>query len=301
VISTAVFATFCGDDAVEVLFGGDQLPIMAGMLGPAGVGRPVEGGFIVSGKYGFASGAGHANWIGGGASAEVGGEPHQFIYVVPREAVEFLGNWDVLGLCGTGSYDYRVPERFVAEGFTLPRVNPRAKRGQPSWQLGFFANAVTGHAGVALGTANRALEELVGVVDMGKQRPGVSPIREQQLFLYEFASFEAKYRSAKAYLIEVLGEGIRAIESGDAPSALTLQRVRQAATISVMVGAEICEFAYRWSGSVGLRNPHPLGRLLRDMLAQTQHTLIDYNSLVATGPELLGAYRSATAGGNGLP
>ena len=33
------------------------------------------------------------------------------VFFVPRDRVEFRGNWDVMGLVGTGSFDYVVPEQ----------------------------------------------------------------------------------------------------------------------------------------------------------------------------------------------
>jgi alkylation response protein AidB-like acyl-CoA dehydrogenase len=291
VTSAGAFAGYCDDAAVKLIFGGSKPAITAGMLGPMGVAKPADGGYIVSGKYGFASGSGHANWIGGGAALDVDGEHQSLVYVVPRAAVEFLGNWDVLGLRGTGSYDYRVPERFVAEGFTFPRVGATALRGQPSLKLGLIASGVAGHLGVAMGTAKRALEELVKVLDAGKQRAGVPPIREQQLFLHDFAVNEAKYRSARAYAMETLNDAVNVVLAGNHPPDLAIQRIRQAATYSVKTAADVVGFCYTWSGSVGLRNPHPLGRLVRDMSAQTQHVLVDHNSLAMAGTSLMNAYR----------
>ena len=72
--------------------------------------------------YSFGSGSAHSPWIGGGALELRDGEfvpgasgmPLIRAYFVPRERVEFLDNWDVMGLAGTGSYDYEVPEQTVA-------------------------------------------------------------------------------------------------------------------------------------------------------------------------------------------
>jgi alkylation response protein AidB-like acyl-CoA dehydrogenase len=80
-------------------------------------------GFVVSGRYSFGSGSGHAGWIGGGTLELDGGElvmsaagnPVIRAFFVPRDRVVFLGNWDVMGLSGTGSYDYEVPEQTVDE------------------------------------------------------------------------------------------------------------------------------------------------------------------------------------------
>ena len=68
-------------------------------------------------------------------------------FIVPADRAVFKGNWDVMGLCGTGSVDYEVPEQFVDSGVT-----------------------------------SRALCEVVEIVKAGRMRMGSAPQREQQIF-----------------------------------------------------------------------------------------------------------------------
>ena len=51
------------------------------------------------------------------------------MFFVPRDRVEFAGNWDVMGLVGTGSFDYVVPEQVVGAGFTFDMMNDEPRRG----------------------------------------------------------------------------------------------------------------------------------------------------------------------------
>src|SRR5690606_39054204 len=95
-----------------------NLQLVAGMANPVGTARAVPGGYRIGGQYRFGSGTPHADWIAAGAFIE-GGDGAQICGFVPASSVEFQGNWDVLGLCGTGSVDYRVPEQFVPAAFTF--------------------------------------------------------------------------------------------------------------------------------------------------------------------------------------
>ena len=49
----------------------------------------------------------------------VDGLPLLRAYIVPMDRIELKGNWDVMGLRGTGSFDYEVPEQFVETGMTF--------------------------------------------------------------------------------------------------------------------------------------------------------------------------------------
>ena len=278
----------CTDAAVETLFGTEK-SIIAGMFGPMGKVTEAEGGYTAKGRFQFGSGTGHAHWIGGGANAGANGEI-ELIFLVPRENVEFLGNWDVFGLAGTGSYDYEIPEQFVPQDFTVKRVGAVPLRGQATQHLGLQIMGSAGHAAVAMGIAKRAFEELHRILSAGKSRPGVPPIIEQQLFRHEFASMEARFRAARALCFEVFDDAQQTVNRGDAVSDLQYQRVRQASTHITRVGAEAVEFAYTWSGSKGLRVPNALARCVQDMHAATQHVYVDPTTMVNAAPSVLGSY-----------
>ena len=49
--------------ARRVFAPGRALPVVAGQLQPRGTGRTVEGGYVVSGRWSFASGILHASWL----------------------------------------------------------------------------------------------------------------------------------------------------------------------------------------------------------------------------------------------
>jgi indole-3-acetate monooxygenase len=293
--ATAFAAAGCDDDAVASLFPDrDHLAIVAGMLGPSGNAHPVDGGFRLTGHYSFGSGVTHATWIAAGAA--VPEDVDQMVCVLPTEEVEMLGNWDVLGLAGTGSIDYAVEGRFVPEGFTFSRSTFTPRRGGPTFRMGIQGVGAAGHAAVALGLAKRALEELVKIVDAGKQRLGVKPVIEQQLFRHDFALQEGRLRSARAYVFEAFGAAAEEVNRGNALTAEQLQRLRQSATVTTQLAYEVVEFAYRWAGSASLRQPHPLGRCMRDMHAATQHVYVDVNSLVNAADALFDSYRRPANG-----
>ena len=281
---------YCTDAAVSELFGGENKGVVSGMFAPTGKITPAEDGWTVTGNFSFGSGSGHADWIGGGGKAVIDGEESEAIFLVPRENVEFRGNWDVLGLIGTGSFDYFVPEQFVSNDFIVKRIGGVARRGQPTQRLGLQVMGSAGHAGVAMGIARRAFEELYVILSSGKQRPGVQPIIEQQLFRHEFALAEGKFFSARSYCYDVFGQALRTVEAGDPYTELQYQRIRQATTLITRMAAEAIEFAYSWSGSKGLRQG-VLGRCMRDMHAATQHVYIDPTTLVNAAPAIFASYK----------
>ncbi|OYD61476.1 acyl-CoA dehydrogenase family protein [Rhodococcus sp. OK302] len=279
----------CAETAVDTLFRGSEKAIIAGMFAPMGKVTEVEGGYRAGGRYQFGSGTGHASWIGGGARTGANNEI-ELIFMVPREQVEFLGNWDVLGLVGTGSYDYEIPQQFVSTDFTVQRTGAKPLRGQSTQHLGLQIMGSSGHAGVALGIARRAFGELHGILAAGKSRPGVLPIIEQQLFQHDFAVMEGKLASARAFCFDVFDAAQQSVNAGNEVSDLEYQRVRQASTFVTGVAREAVEFAYAWSGSKGLRGPNALARCVRDIHGATQHVYVDPTTMVSAAPSVFASY-----------
>lgn len=283
--------------AVDRIFA-DGPPIIAGMLAPRGTAVPAAGGYRFGGRYQFGSGIANADWVGGGAFVRENGEvrrtpaggPDIRAFYVPRDAVELNGNWDVLGLSGTGSFDYEILEQHVEEDFGYSLSNPPPQRSEPFFQLGFMPLGTIGHGAVGLGIALRAFEELATIVH-SKRRPGVPGIIDQQLFLHDFAEKEASLQAARCFFFDMVGTALSAATCNGKTSLSEQHRLRQAATYGTTVAADVVRWCYTWAGSDSLRNPSPLGRCMRDILGATQHLLVDPNSLVDLAPDLLADWK----------
>lgn len=293
--STSAFATtYTSDDAVAAMCA-DGLPIHAGQFAPRGTSVETDEGYRISGRYSFGSGSAHANWIGGGTLELVDGAPRMVtperpvirVFFVPRDRVEFAGNWDVMGLVGTGSFDYVVPEQIVDAGFTFDMMNDRPQRGGPMYHIGVLGLAAIGHAGFALGVGRRALDEIVTLAQ-GKQRMGqASVLAEQERFQYELGKHDAAMKAARALVFDVFGAAQTRLDAGDHFDLVDLLPLRQATTWATDVAAEAVRFAYLSAGSDGLRNPNAIGRCFRDIHAATQHVVVDDSTLTQAGRALL--------------
>jgi alkylation response protein AidB-like acyl-CoA dehydrogenase len=298
--STSGFAgAFCGDAAVEAMFPAGQVVTHAGMLGPRGQAVPEPGGYVVSGRFSFGSGCGHADWIGAGTIVTgpdgpvLGphGIPELRVAFLPRDQVEFLGNWDVLGLQGTGSFDYEIKDRFVEEGFTFPLLAPVIHRGGDAYRLGVLGLTSIGHCGFALGVARRALEEAARMAPHKVRMSAMAPVTEDRLFQYDFAHQEAAFRSARAYAYEIFGEAARVAATGVDPGEQIQHRLRQVTTYATRVAATLVRAAYGWLGTDGIR-PSVIQRLLRDIETASQHIFVDSSTLYGAAPVLLRSYQT---------
>jgi indole-3-acetate monooxygenase len=285
--TTNAFAgAFTGTDCANALFGAGSVTNTAGMLGPVGAAIPDEGGFTVQGKYSFGSGCNHATHFGGGAVVLVDGKPvmrpdgrpDMRVYFVPREKTINKGNWDVMGLVATGSFDYVVPPTHVDDAWTFELLDAVPQRGGPLYNLGVLGLTASGHAAVAIGVARRVIDEIAVLATTKKRMVSPNPIADQQLFRHDFAQHDAAVRAAVLYTYDAFAAAQASVDAGTPLTPVTAQRMRQATTYVTRVAADAARFAYTWAGTNGLRNGNIIQRCFRDAHAATQHIFVDNNT-----------------------
>lgn len=293
--STAFAAAYSSDEVAKELFADGRRSVMAGQLSPRGqaVAGPA-GRYTVSGSYRFGSGSDRATHMLGGCLAMVDGAPAMrpngmpeiLAAIVPRDAVTFRGNWDVLGLAGTASVDYDIAPTEVDPGALFSIFSEEPLRGGTVHRLGVMTITAAGHAGFALGVARRALDE-IALLATTKTRLGEVRLADQQAFQVGYARAEGKVRAARSFIVEAFA----ACEDAVARTGSQPDDVRQLARLATSWGTEACaeavEWAYRESGSDGLRVPSALGRCFRDMYAGTQHLFVSRKTLTDAAVTLL--------------
>ncbi|HQR03760.1 MAG: flavin-dependent monooxygenase [Proteobacteria bacterium] len=94
------------------VFGKDQDTRVSSAYAPVGKVERVEGGFMLSGRWGWSSGSAHCTWVLLGAIVpdDFANNGNSFLhgyrtFLVPQPDYVIGGNWEPMGLQGTGSYD----------------------------------------------------------------------------------------------------------------------------------------------------------------------------------------------------
>jgi indole-3-acetate monooxygenase len=269
---------------------------IAGQFSPLGRIVREDGGFRVSGSFQFGSGSDHAAYLGGAGfvlgpedQPEIGpdGLPVYLVFFVPRDGVVFKGNWDVMGLRGTGSFDYDVKEQFVEAGWTFPIFGFDVRSGGPLFGIGPIALAGIGHAGWGLGVARRALDEVARIAAAGRARMGATPLKDQQVFQRELGQKALALRSVRLLARDAFA---RAVEQVRQSGPLTFAAVPELMAMTAYL-TEVAEdatlFAYRFAGSQGLRNPSVVQRCFRDVMTGGLHFYVDRKSYEEVGKRIL--------------
>lgn len=131
-------ATFFGEEAAKEVFCGDKPARVVGVLSPRrAVVKKVAGGYLIEeGLWGFNSGVYHATWdmLGIPLVDEQGKVIDQGGALIPIEQVTILNDWNVIGICGSGSSSVSVSNVFVPDA-RIASVSKAIQGDYPSTHL----------------------------------------------------------------------------------------------------------------------------------------------------------------------
>ena len=289
--SLSAMAAFLPNEAIDEIFVGGVAPKAAGVAAPTGKATLVEGGYRVSGRWAFASGIRHSQWVGFGAMVADGNStPQQIRMVVPTSQVQIHDNWNVLGLRGTGSCEFSLSDVFVPQRFTWGGAEAKPLRGGPNFLLGRPGMQTTGHCGFALGVGRRALD---AVTELAKQKK--RGYRGNEVLVADRGSFQRflgesdlRLRAAKALCMETIEEAWESVCQGITPPPPLQIRLRASGTYSTTEASDVVSQAFRFGGGTAMYNSHILQKCLRDINAAAQHHMVSDRAYENHGQFILG-------------
>jgi len=293
-IQGAQLGSFLSDSGAARVFANGPDFTGAGQGVPRGRARPVEGGYIVTGTWGYGSGIHHAEWIHSGCFVMDGdkmkldrfGKPEIVLVHHPKDQIELKGNWDVLGLRGTGSYDYttRQAELFVPADMCW-MLDAKPFRGGIQYTGSIVALSTWGHTGWAIGIGRRVLDELNTIARKRTDAFGV--LANSASFKQSYAEAEAKFRAAHAFVYQAWEDLDETYARRRHASVEQITLTRMAMRHLHDVISEIATFAHRASRGISLR-PSILQRCYRDIHSGTQHIFLADEIVQECGRVLLG-------------
>ena len=214
------------------------------------------------------------------------GMPDLLFFLTSIDQVTVGGNWDVLGLRGTGSFDYAIHDVFVPVEFTRSNfAQAEMLWGGRSAQVGTVGWLMVDHTAFELGAGRRLLDELAAHARRPNPR-GPRPA-ERERFQQAFARAEVAFRSADAWVLQLWSEIEDGLDrTGGIPRPLMTQ-ARAALRHIHEVNAANAAFAFDEGGGTALRGG-PLQRYCRDIAAAGQHILLSPDFLNFCAKDFLG-------------
>lgn len=279
--TTSLTASTLPDPFARQIFGSPDA-IGGGFAMPNGHAVVVDGGLRVTGRWSWGSGTRHCTSIAGGCrivdedgnfSPRADGLAFPFVFFDPAD-VEFIDNWDVSGLSGTGSGDYAVTNAFVPEGRWVQMAVDTPLRANSLSRFSFFGLLACGVASCAMGIGRRSVDELVALAETKTSQGSSKPLAERPVVQTDVAIAEAKLAAAWAYMHSAVSGCWDAAEAGQSPTTEQRRQLRLSATHATHTAAEVAESMYKTGGGSSVYRSSPLQRTFRDAFVATQHAMV---------------------------
>jgi alkylation response protein AidB-like acyl-CoA dehydrogenase len=274
------FAAWLEPAVADELFGSDADFLAATVFAPTGRAVPDgTGRFAVDGRWPFATGCRHAEWLLAGTFVFDGDAPQMIpeqgpdwrLAYFPRSDADIVDNWNVLGLRATGSNDVVVRSLRVAEEHTIRPFFEPARHDGALWRLPFFTLVGVALVGVPLGIARRALDEFTALATT-KLRAGTSePVAADTAAQVAFANAEAGLRSARAFVLDEASALWDTALAGDPPSLKQRAGFQLAAQHVMRAARQAVDTTFDLTGASAVHATHPLQRCFRDLRTANQH------------------------------
>lgn len=251
---------------------------LRGGLAPIGAAGAVDGGYVINGRWPFASGPYEANYVAAGCVVMEDGRPRMGpmgpdvrVALVPAEQATFLDTWDSVGLRGTDSTDYELRDVFVPEDYAA-NIFDLSKPPVYGPNLPFPMMTGPNHSAVCLGVVSAALEEL-GTLARTK-RSAFNPTQtlgEGPIFRHRLGELAVRHAALEALTESQLREVAQLVEAGGPPDPVVAAKHASYVGYVHQQAVDIVNEIFSLAGSAPVYSRSPLQRHWRDVRVAAQH------------------------------
>ena len=299
------------EQAQRDVWGSNPNALVCGSYAPACKAEAVDGGYIISGRWSFASGCDCAQWSLCSAILPAGEErdaPAPAFLLVPEKDYQIEDTWHVIGLAGTGSKTLVLDKVFVpahrallfSETTTGNTPGARLYAHQPGFSIPMLSAIPSCLASVAVGTAHGALEDYLQRTSQRVTRGAVAgahnKMAEFPTIQLRVAEAAASCDAAKKILLSDLREREATANGGQAITVQDRITSRRGQAFAVSLAIRATEALNAATGGQGLDVSHPVQRAWRDANAVGRHISMNWDTVgtmygqMALGLEPKGQY-----------
>lgn len=273
----------------------DPSAFVVSSTGAVGRAVRVPGGYRVTGRWPFGSGSPHGTWFAPVCAVEDDDHPTGdviFVYA-PRHDVLLHDNWQVSGLCATGSADFEFVDVFVPESFAHA-FQPEPTQPGTLYRLPTRSIFPWSVATVPLGIAAGAIDDFVTTARSAERQSDSVPFAEREMVQSQLGQIQARTAASRAYLRHTMSALLDRVEAG---TDLEASRVdfRLACTFGSQSALWAIDLVTEMAGAVAIMRSSPLERRERDARAAAKHVAMSPAAYITGGKHRLGCDLSSSS------
>ena len=281
-----VYAFFVGamnEQAQDDVWGADPEARIAGVFNPTAQTRKVDGGFIVTGAWNWASGSYHADWSFLGVP--ITNDEGEFLYpamaLIPNSDLTIEDTWFVTGMRGTGSNTIHANEVFVPDHHLhwvpglLTHEYDTPFKDEVLYRSAFIPVAALILAGPQLGLAQAALDF---VIEKGHKR-GIAYSeyelqRDAPTFQLAIAKAATLVDTAHLFAYRAAADIDDAARAGRAMTYAERARTRNDTGHAAESAREAIRVLCSAHGASSFAEASPMQRMWRDSEIASRHAVV---------------------------
>lgn len=261
------------EEAQQEVWGEDASTLVASTYMPVAKVTEVEGGYRISGRWGFSTGCEHCDWVflGGNITPGAGKGNSYRTFLLPKSDYRIERNWEVIGLRGTGSHDIVVEDAFVpahrvqrTNNSSLAATPGREVNTSPIYALPFaqvFTRAVSSSClGALQGAINEFRDNAARHIGKHGARTAEDPVAQSAV-----AEAITTLDAFKLVLERNFAHMLALAERGEIPDTETRLLYRYQSAQVTNVCAERVSDLLRSMAASGLYSSNPVARTFRDL------------------------------------
>ena len=251
-------------------------------------------GYRIEGQFGFSSGCHHGSWVFVLGVPRNAPEVGFTSLLIPADDYQIVDNWNVMGLCGTGSCDVIVDSAVPAH-----RVHSIAKTGSPVSDAAVYNvpfMTIFPHAATVplVGSAQGALDDYVAYQ---KDRVSMfgSKVPSEPATQIRVAESAADLDAARLSLSRNFVDLTAAAEAGGDFPAELLTRMDRDQVLATRRSVTAVDRIFASAGARALSLDNPIQRAWRDVHAGAAHfAAVPEGKLAGYGANVFGLPPTAT-------
>lgn len=261
------FGGFLSPTFAEKIFADDKC-CLAGSGAVTGTAEKIEGGYVVTGQWHYASGSPAATVFT--ANCNVAGQTLSFCFL--KEEVEILPVWNAMGMAATASQSFRVNNLFVPEERAFEIDATKAFINTPFYHYPFLqlaeATLVANISGMTL-----HFLDLCTTLFSQKTQNGI-PLAQHQNIAKIYDEVKTQFLTLREQLFTAVARSWNECAAGNCVGGNALKDVSTASHALARAARIIVNELYPYCGLSAADKSSEINRCWRDIMTASQHSLL---------------------------
>ncbi len=240
--------------------------------------EPAEGGVVVSGEWGYASGIDSASWVGILIAGADGSETRFGLVPQDRFTIDHA-SWNVLGMRGTGSKTVKLPPTFVPDARMMAWKLMQAGGTHPECSSTSLLDAYPTNPLFAMSILAPTLGVATAIVDefrllITRRRKGAFDAAREAHLVSAYAEAAAQVSLACDSLVHEAKTLLEVLEDGGSFPIVARGECRMRLVLMARSGVTAAQRLLTLAGGQILVKSSRLEQLFRDLHAMSTHLLL---------------------------